>query len=166
MATIEKHEMLANDLLLNRLFADVNVLDSESCWLWNKSVVKDGYGKMRRIINGKQHAIFVHRLSWFSQFGEIPDGMVVDHTCHDPAICAGGTTCEHRRCINPNHMQLTTMKDNVAKGSSVRSNVGLCKNNLHKWTKDNIRTWSSGKTVCMPCHRETTRRNVKKVTNG
>lgn len=151
MATIQKYEMLANDLLIDRLYADVNVLDSESCWLWNKSTVKDGYGKMRRIINGKQLPIFVHRLSWYTQFGEIPDGMVVDHTCHNPATCAGGPTCEHRRCINPNHMRLTTMKDNISKGSSVRANVGLCKNNLHEWIDENTKIWSSGKKVCLPC---------------
>lgn len=158
MATIQKHEMLANDLLLNRLYADVNTLDTESCWLWNKSIVKDGYGKMRRIVNGKQHAIFVHRLSWVSQYGEIPDGMVVDHTCHDPETCSGGTACQHRRCINPSHLALTTMKENIAKGASFRANVGLCKNNLHEWTKENTKTWKSGKTVCISCVRAQAKR--------
>lgn len=157
--------MLANDLLLSRLYADVNTLDTESCWLWKKSTVKDGYGLLRRKINGKPLNIFVHRLSWVSQYGEIPDGMVVDHTCHDPATCSGGTSCQHRRCINPNHLALTTMKENVAKGVSVRANVGLCRNNLHEWTKENTTTWANGKTVCKACHYETTKRNTKKVGN-
>jgi len=163
MASIQKHEMLANDLLLSRLYAGVNTLDTKSCWLWNKSIVKDGYGLMRRKINGKALNIFVHRLSWVTQYGEIPDGMVVDHTCHDPATCIGGTACQHRHCINPNHMRLTTTKDNVAKGASVRANVGLCRNNLHEWTESNIKTWANGKTVCKACHYETTKRNAKKV---
>lgn len=166
-ATIQKHEMLANDLLLSRLYADVNTLDTESCWLWKKSVIKDGYGLLRRKINGKAFNIFVHRLSWITQYGEIPDGMVVDHTCHNPADCSGGVTCQHRRCINPSHLALTTTKQNLAKGSGFRSNVGLCKNNLHKWTEANIKTWkNSGKTVCIPCVNAQAKRGKERRANA
>ncbi len=163
MANISKHEMLASDLIMSRLYSDVNTLDPESCWLWKRATVKDGYGVMRRKIDKKPFTIFVHRLSWFSQYGEIPDGAVIDHTCHNPAECQDGRNCQHRRCINPNHLKLSTFKENLAKGSAVRGNVGMCKNNLHPWTADNVKVWKSGKRVCASCHYETTKRNSKKV---
>jgi hypothetical protein len=157
------NEALASDLLLKRLYSNFNVLDQESCWEWNGVISKEGYGILRRTLNNKVYGILAHRLSWFTQYGKIPDGMVIDHTCHDPSTCVNGFECKHRSCVNPNHLQLTSVKDNVRKGSNVRSNVGICKNNIHKWIPENVKTWRNGKTVCLPCHRATTNRNAKKV---
>jgi hypothetical protein len=45
--------------------------------------------------------------------GPIPPGLYVDHACHttDPD-CAGGPNCPHRRCVNPDHLELVTDDEN------------------------------------------------------
>lgn len=160
-ATIKKHEMLANENTLKKLFEDINVLDIDSCWVWKKAKVKDGYGKLTTKIKSKSYTIFAHRLSWYVQYGEIPNDMIIDHTCHNPKECAGGKDCSHRACINPSHLSLVTYKENIAKGGTVNLNRGMCKNNIHEWVDDNIKIWASGKKVCLPCHQATTKRNAK-----
>ena len=71
--------------------------------------------------------------------GPIPEGMTIDHRCHDRASCSGGPACLHRRCVNPAHLELATQRDNMLRGWAVpRSrritiNVGgvdvqICKN--------------------------------------
>lgn len=70
---------------------------------------KDGYG-----LFWHGRTVRAHRWAYEQEVGAIPPGMVVDHTCHDPATCDGGIDCPHRRCMNTLHMTLTTPGGNVA----------------------------------------------------
>jgi hypothetical protein len=158
MATnIKKHEMLADDATITRLYAGVNVLDYKSCWNWNGTKVKDGYGLLTKYIDGKRHAIFAHRLSWVTHFGEIPDGMVVDHTCHTSDIdnCIG--ECKHRACFNPYHLRTISFAENLRIKRPPRINTnednGLCHNKLHKWEVGSYTVWNSGKRTCNECRK-------------
>lgn len=67
-----------------------------------------GYGTIKR--KGKQYPL--HRVSWVIHFGEIPDGLLVCHTCDNPPCC------------NPAHLFLGTHKDNaddkVSKGRQAK----------------------------------------------
>lgn len=67
------------------------------CWVWNGACVSDGYGTAN--VGGKQ--IRAHRLSYKTFVGEIPNGLVVRHTCDNPP------------CINPQHLLVGTTRDNV-----------------------------------------------------
>ena len=57
----------------------------------------DGYGDIT--VDGKGWA--AHRFTWAQLFGDIPVGMCVLHSCDNPS------------CVNPEHLWLGTLQDNV-----------------------------------------------------
>ena len=97
------------------------------CWHHSSKPNNKGYAVTRigwPVVKGEK----IHRLSWMYFNGDIPEGMVLDHLCHDPATCAGGDTCEHRRCVNPDHLQLVTAPENNKKTVRVLKFRTHCKN--------------------------------------
>lgn len=85
------------DLLKYTLF-NRSRLAENGCWEWVGYYGSGGYGMMSR--DGKNQR--AHRISYEAYKGHIPKGMVVRHTCDNPA------------CINPDHLILGSQKDNVA----------------------------------------------------
>lgn len=87
------------------------------CLLWKGMIITGGYGSIRRKQpNGKIVARAAHRVAYEGWKGAIPDGMIVDHVCHNVAAHAGlcaGRWCLHRRCINPAHLEAKTQPDNI-----------------------------------------------------
>lgn len=149
----QDREQYASWDLLERLFNDVNVLDTTQCWHWKNSINPEGYGVTTRKINKKVYGFLTHRIVYYFVYGVIPDGMVVDHACHNPKTCVSGRQCVHRRCYNPYHLRLVTREENNKIGAGPRKNVGLCRNKLHEWSDDNVYTYPSGKQMCMACQK-------------
>ena len=66
------------------------------CQEWTKAKDKNGYGVSW--LNGKWTR--AHRKIYIENYGPIPEGMIVRHTC------------DNRLCINPNHLVLGTHQQN------------------------------------------------------
>lgn len=81
-------------------FQDKVVLDDCGCLVWTGYRSPDGYGRFRATRNGRSTAKMAHRIAYEHAYGEIPDGMQVDHTCLNPA------------CVTPEHFRLVTNKQN------------------------------------------------------
>ncbi len=67
------------------------------CWEWMGSRHYKGYGEIALSHKGKTKS---HRVAWALTNGEIPEGMVVCHSCDNPPCC------------NPDHLFLGTHKTN------------------------------------------------------
>jgi hypothetical protein len=80
------------------------------CWLWEGAVCSGGYGCIGE--TGTRKVLAAHRVSWELHNGKIPDGKWVLHRC------------DVRPCVNPEHLFLGTLQDNmddmVSKGRSKR----------------------------------------------
>lgn len=84
---------------------------------WTNVGYEHGNGYRRIYANGKPE--YVHRLSFQHFKGPIPDGMPVDHKCHnEDRSCKGGKTCPHRACWNPAHLQTVSEIVNILLGQS------------------------------------------------
>lgn len=83
---------------------------SEGCWNWTGSKTS-GYGNIRHEGRG----LYAHRISYEFAHGPIPDGMVIDHICHNPA------------CVNPAHLQAVTHRQNLEnqRGAHPRNQTGI-----------------------------------------
>lgn len=86
---------------VDRFWNKVKVFDEDKCWLWIGAKKNTGYGVMHRNVNGKKKEFGAHRMSYELAFGLIPDGFLVRHTC------------DNRICVNPAHLILGQMRDNI-----------------------------------------------------
>lgn len=89
------------------------------CMLYTDTINDRGYGEIR--VNGT--LMLAHRAMYELTVAPIPDGLVLDHTCHnrDP-LCMGGPTCLHRRCVNTDHLEVTTTGENTRRGKGWATN--------------------------------------------
>jgi hypothetical protein len=126
---------------------------SDGCEIFDGYISELGYGAKRY----GDKVWKAHRLAWTLANGEIPAGMVVDHTCHNEAVangtCEGGKTCKHRACVNLEHLRLTTQSQNTLDGANGFGSRKFCKqghaleNNIY--THKNIQTCYTCRTIGM-----------------
>lgn len=70
------------------------------CWLWLQQVNTDGYGWV--YFGDHRKGARAHRFSFELHVGPIPAGMQILHRCDTPG------------CVNPQHLRLGTMSENIA----------------------------------------------------
>lgn len=76
------------------------------CWLWTAYCDSTGYGQFW--CDGGM--VPAHRFSYALVNGEIPEGLYVDHRCHQ------------RNCVRPDHLRLVTHAQNQQNRRGANSN--------------------------------------------
>jgi hypothetical protein len=131
------------------------------CIMWTGRTSDQGYGSIGR--NGKW--ISIHR--WAYAYWVNPNfdtSLVVDHLCHNAdETCGGGTKCEHRRCVNPTHLEAVSDADNLRRGKgpgAANSRKTHCPKG-HEYTEENTSyrsySYQPVQRLCKTCIREKAR---------
>lgn len=111
--------------VIDRLLSRIKLTES-GCWEYTGPVHFPGYGRLGWSTGGRGRASrSVHRLMYEHHRGPIPEGLVLDHLCHNPETCRPEREedCRHRRCCNPDHLQAVTMRENILRGSAPSANA-------------------------------------------
>ena len=97
-------------------FFDSRINVDGDCVVWSGTINPNGYGYMG--ISGKR--VRVHRYAWELANGPVPDGMMIDHICHN------------RACVKVEHLRLADRVENGRnrEGANARSSTGV--RNVHR----------------------------------
>jgi hypothetical protein len=135
--------------LLNNVIPEPN----SGCWLWAGYADKLDYGILSVIRGDKWKHIYAHRLSYELLRGPIPAGLDLDHKCR--------VHC----CVNPDHLEPVTRKENLRRGmsyspaanaargrkvSATMRSRQYCKRG-HEYTAENTYTLGKSGRVCRIC---------------
>ena len=123
--------------MLERFWDKVDI--TNSCWNWEALCNKDGYGR----INSNGTMLLAHRYIYEILENHIPIGLELDHLCRN------------RKCVNPNHLDIVTKKENWSRGNSQsakQSRQTHCKNG-HEYSKHGIYL-QNGHRRCIPCKKK------------
>lgn len=132
--------------------------DPTACWVWTGALTPEGYAQMR---TGHEHS--GHRFAYRHFVGPIPDGLTLDHACHTADVeCSGGTTCAHRRCVNPAHLVPVDLAANTRAGRRAQLRKTHCPQG-HPYDEANIYLTAGGHRQCRACNRARARRRASLV---
>lgn len=110
--------------ITERLARFIIRLSPDECWPWRGGHDRDGYA----LFSIRAKSVRAHRVTYEHEFGQIPDGLVIDHLCRN------------RGCVNPAHLEAVTNRTNVVeRGRGVTSENARkthCKRG-HEFTEEN-----------------------------
>lgn len=136
--------MILTDADVARFWAKVR--KSDECWLWTRPPGNHGYGQM----GAAGTVLLAHRISYTIHRGDIPDGLTIDHLCHE------------KLCVNPEHLEVVTAAENVRRAHRdglYGADPDVCRNG-HR--PDTWRRTLAGARRCPDCQREHNRRYARK----
>ncbi len=131
-----------------RFLSKITIKDN-GCWEWISSLNVDGYGKF---YDGKIK--YAHRFIYEYFYGQICPDLTIDHLCRN------------RACVNPVHMELVTIQENIKRGISqsvINSQKTHCQNE-HPLFGKNLYVAPNGTRHCRKC-RYVFNLQYKKVKN-
>lgn len=111
--------------------------DPSGCWFWMAARRSHGYGVFW---NGKRQ-VYAHRHSYECFVGPIPEGLTIDHLCRV------------RYCVNPDHLEPVTQKENNLRGESTMARQARqthCHLG-HELAGENLYVYPNGQRKCLVC---------------
>lgn len=123
---------------------------TENCWLWTASRGTAGYGQF--YLDGRMR--LSHRVAYEGLVGPIPGGLHLDHLCRI------------RHCVNPEHLEPVTCRENLLRGETLNASQILrtrCPQG-HRYSLENTIVYR-GSRYCRTCDRQRKReRRVREKT--
>lgn len=134
------HEFRAIKALAHFTFWTKVDRSPNGCWIW-LGAHTDGYGMWwSRELN---RCVLAHRVAYELLVGPIPDGLQLDHLCRV------------RDCVNPEHLEVVTSRENTLRSPIAPAAVNARKTHCprgHEYTPENI-IWKRNPTGrgCREC---------------
>lgn len=122
-----------------RFWSKVQKVDCGGCWMWVGAATRQGYGQ----INVQGRMAYAHRVSYEMAVGPIPVGLQIDHLCRN------------RRCVNPDHLEPVTRRENILRGDGITARNARkthCAKG-HSFAGDNLYVYPDGNRGCRICDR-------------
>lgn len=120
------------------------------CWIWQAAKTPDGYGRFQV----KNKACKAPRIAYILIYGKIPHDMTIDHICYQPS------------CVNPSHLDICSIGENVRRACRHRQKPTHCKRG-HPFESWNLMPRKDGRRRCRLCSRiaENQRNHIKRMIN-
>lgn len=142
--------MRARDIPAHERILAKLVPQPNECWYWTGFIDRNGYGRVGYM---GRRGTPLHQAVYHCFVAPIPDGLQVDHTCHSRSTnCRGGPSCLHRRCGNPEHLEVVTQAENTRRAAGL---ITHCRHG-HEYTEANTYV-HGGRRFCRTCSRAAAR---------
>lgn len=127
--------------------------NEDGCWIWTGAKTQKGDGNCYPWFTISHHnGVLAHRWSYMQTKGGIPEGYQIDHLCRVTL------------CVNPDHLEAVTPKENQARGLNgiLRPEYKFCKKGHEQTAETRKFNSSNGRSSCRICGNESHRAWMKK----